>query len=82
MKKLIPEIQIGKFGLTDGILEALRNAFKTHENVKISILKSVKRNREIVEGIAKKIISKFGTNYTYRIVGFTIAIKKWRKARR
>lgn len=82
MKKSIPEIQVGKNGLTEGTIGVLKNTFKTHEDVKVSILKSVKRDKEMVENIAKEIIDKLGVNYTYRIVGFTIAIKKWRKARR
>ena len=82
MRKLIPEIQIGKNGLTEGTLGALENAFKTHANVKIDVLKAFTREREIVEKTAKEIVERLGKNYTYRIVGFVIAIKKWRKARR
>lgn len=72
-------VQLGKNGVTDGFLEMLKNAFKTHEIVKITLLKAATRNRTEVEEIAQQICTVFGKKYTYTIVGFTIFIKKWRK---
>ena len=77
---IIGKMQIGKNGFTDGTLEALRNTFKNHENVRISLLKNCSDRVEI-EKIAKKIVDSLGRNYTYKIIGFTIIIQKWRKAR-
>ena len=74
-------IQIGKQGLTSGIIENIKNCFKTHNDVKISLLKSAGHDREKVREIAKKIQEELGDKYTYRIIGFTIFLKKWRKAR-
>ena len=77
----IGRIQIGKQGLTENFIESLRNNFKKHENIKISVLKSARENRKDMKRYAKEILEKLGKNYTAKIVGFTIAVKKWRKAR-
>ena len=37
---------------------------------------------EVLKKEAEKIVSKLGNNYTYRIIGFTVFIKKWRKPMR
>lgn len=72
-------VQLGKNGVTDGFLGMLNNAFKTHEIVKVTLLKAATRDRREVEGIAQQICTILGKKYTYTIVGFTIFIKKWRK---
>ena len=75
-------MQIGKNGLNEGIFHFLENAFKERGNVKICVLKSGGHEKENVEKIAEGIISRLGNNFTYRIVGFTIFLKKWRKIMR
>lgn len=76
------KVNIGKNGLNEGIFWLLENAFKTRENVKIHVLKSGGHEREKVKQMAEEIVNKLGEKYTYRIVGFTIFVKKWRKDRR
>jgi len=75
-------MQIGKNGLTEGIISWLKNAFKTHELVKVSVLKSGGHEKEKVKEMADKMVSELGRNFTYRIVGFTINVRKWRKDKR
>ncbi len=72
-------MQLGKKGMTENFIESLRKAFNTRENVKVTVLKSATRDRQELREIADKLVSKLGKNFTYRIVGFTIFIKKWRK---
>jgi RNA-binding protein YhbY len=74
-------IQVGKNGLTSGIVENIKNCFKTHNDVKICMLKSAGHDKKKVKEIAEKIQTELGKKYTYKIVGFTIFLKKWRKAR-
>ena len=74
-------VQIGKNGFTPGILEVIKNHFKTKENIKISILKNAGHTKENVKEIAEKIQKELGAKFTYRIVGFAIFLKKWRKER-
>ncbi|MBM3233558.1 hypothetical protein FJZ19_00515 [Candidatus Pacearchaeota archaeon] len=71
-------MQIGKNGLTEGILQVLKNSFKTHDIVKISVLKSG-REKEKVEEMAEEIVDELGKKYTAKIIGFTIIVRKWRK---
>lgn len=72
-------LNIGKNGVNDNFIELIRSAFKNHENVRVCILKSGGRDRGKKKEYSDKIIEKLGNNYTSRIVGFTIFIKKWRK---
>jgi len=72
-------MQLGKNGITDNFIETLKNHFKTRKNVKISVLKSAGHDKEKVKEYNKKILDALGKNYTSRIVGFSIFIKKWRK---
>lgn len=82
MNKGIVNLQIGKNGLNDGIIKNLEIAFKTRSDIKIHVLKSGGHERETVKQMAEDIINKLGKKYTYRIVGFSIFIKKWKKDKR
>jgi len=78
----IATFQIGKAGFTQGLIETLKTSFKDRENIKVVLLKSAGHTREKTQEIAEKIVSGLGENYTYKIIGFTINIKKWRKIKR
>ncbi len=73
------ELQIGKNKITDNFIASLKNAFKKNNNVKISVLKSCCRNKSELKEMSEEILKKLGKNYTAKIIGYTIAIKKWRK---
>lgn len=74
---------LGKHGLTGSFIDALEKTFKKQELVKISILKSATRDRKEIKRIAQEICaelkSKVKKNFTFKIVGFAICIRKWRK---
>lgn len=72
-------IQLGKQGLSENFIMSLKNLFKNHENVKISALKNSTRERDELKKISSEILDKLGKNYTSKIIGFKIVIKKWRK---
>ena len=76
------EIQLGKNGLTDNFIETLKNHFKKHEQVRISVLKSAGHEKSQVKEMAEKILEALGKNYTARVIGFKVVLKKWRKAKR
>ncbi len=78
----LAEIQLGKQGITDNFIGTLKNNFKKHNYVKISVLKSAGRDKEKVKKFSEEILEKLGKKYTSKIIGFTITLKKWRKARR
>ena len=80
--RLITSIQIGKNGVSDNLVETLKSHFKNHINVKVVLLTSFSRDKSKIKKIAEEIVDSLGNNYTYRILGFTIFIKKWRKPMR
>jgi RNA-binding protein len=73
------QIQLGKQGITDNFIENLKNQFKKHENVKISVLKSAGHDKNKIKKYSEEILEKLGKNYTFKVIGFTIVLKKWRK---
>jgi len=75
------KMQIGKKGLTPEFIETLKAAFIKNDNVRISVLKSGTRNRDELKNMAEKILSELGKNYTCTIIGYTLVLRKWRKAR-
>ena len=75
----VKHFQLGKKGITENFIETIKNYFKKNENIKISILKSATRNKDEIKRFEKEILNSLGRNYTARIIGFTIVLKKWRK---
>ena len=75
----IGTLQLGKNKITENFLETLKSYFKKHNNVKISVLKSCCRDKTELKEMVEKIMEKLGKNYTSKIIGYTIAIKKWRR---
>jgi RNA-binding protein YhbY len=75
------QIQLGKNKATKKFIETLRDHFRKHDIVKVSVLKSAGHDKEKIKEYSREILEKLGKNYTSKIVGFTIFIKKWRKAR-
>jgi len=72
-------IQLGKNGLTDNFILTLKDHFKKYNNVKVSVLRSCCRDKEELKKISNEMLEKLGTYYTMKIIGYTFAIKKWRK---
>jgi RNA-binding protein YhbY len=67
--------QIGKNGLTPGVINSLVLALKKHKQVRISVLKSASRNKAEISKIAQEIEEKIPKTKS-RILGFTIILKK------
>lgn len=68
--------QIGKFGITPGVIESLELAFKNHKSVRISVLKASGRDRDSIQKMAQEIIEKLKEKCDFRIIGFTIILIK------
>jgi len=73
------EMQLGKNGVTENFISRLKSDFQKHENVRISVLKSAGHKKETVKKYSDEILEKLGENYTSRVIGFKIVLKKWRK---
>ena len=80
--QLITSIQVGKKGMNDELVETIKDRFKRHKNVKVVFLKNSARDKRKIKKAAEDIIKELGPTYTYRILGFTLFIKKWRKPKR
>ncbi|MDP2673115.1 MAG: YhbY family RNA-binding protein [Nanoarchaeota archaeon] len=78
---LIRQMQLGKQGITENFINSLKNQFKNSQVMKISVLKSATRDRGEIIKIKDELLEKLGKNFTARIIGFTIILRKWRKAR-
>jgi len=70
------KFQIGKQGITDGVLESLNNTIKTHRQVRISVLKSATRDREELKKLVEELKQKIKLKCDYKILGYTIIIIK------
>lgn len=87
MNYQVLKFQIGKNGLTEGVIQSLSLAFKTHKQIRVSVLKSSGRTRENIVEIAEKIKSGLSVKIEYKIIGFTIILikqldyvrKKWKE---
>lgn len=73
------QMHLGKNGITENFIETIKDHFKKHENVKISVLKSAGHNKDEVSKYSEEILEKLGKKYTAKTIGFTIFLKKWRK---
>jgi RNA-binding protein YhbY len=78
LKTTIVNFQLGKKGLTEEFIDQLRTSFKRHKTVKISLLKNYSRDKSKIEEDAEKLCKTLSNkeNYKYRLIGFTLIIKK------
>ena len=79
IKKGPIKFQLGKNGVTEGVIESLNLAFKTRKIVRISVLKNAVRDKSKVREMASEMAKKLGDNqssYKCKIIGFTIILKK------
>jgi len=79
MNSVQARFQIGKQGITLGVIESLHLAFKTHKTLRVSFLKSSGRNKSTIIQMADDLCIKLKTeknNFSYRKIGFTIILKR------
>ena len=86
MKSKLVNFEIGERGLNRNFIDAIEKTFKKHDLIKVSILRSATRDRKEARKIAQEICSELkkieGKDFTAKIIGFTIFIRKWRKLKR
>lgn len=77
------KLRMGKSGFTSEFTNNLKIIFanKDTESVRIGLLKTSTRDKSQVKEWAESMVSLLGPNYTYKIIGYTIVLRKWRKAR-
>lgn len=70
------KFQIGKKGISEETIQSLSQDLKTHNKIRISVLRSADRDKNKVKEIAKEIMQKVNYDCNYKIIGFTIILKK------
>lgn len=80
--KPIKKLQLGKNGLTPAFIEQVRSAFTHEEIVKIELLASACRDKEKAKQIGNELVDVLGKNFTYKLIGYVLVVRKWRKAKR
>ena len=74
---IIKQIQLGKNGLSENFMGNLKHLFDNCYNIRISVLRSCCRDKEELKKISEEILEKLGKNYTARLIGYTIVLKRW-----
>lgn len=75
------DIQLGKSGITENFISTLKSHFNKHKNVKVHVLKSAGHDKENMKKYAEAIVEKLGKeHYTAKVIGFSIFLKRWRRA--
>ncbi len=74
------KLQLGKNKVTDSFISAVKSHFKRHKTVRISVLKNAfnldEKKKETVKRYSEEILKKLGNNFSAKIIGFTIILKK------
>lgn len=76
----LAKFQIGKNGITQGVIESLSLALKNHKQVRVSVLKSFCRNREELNKAAEEIKEKVTYPVNARVIGYTIILIKQKRS--
>ena len=81
--KEIKRFQIGKNGLTQNFIEQIKTYFEKSkaELIKISILKSICKDKKDAKKISNELIEGLGNMFTGKLIGHTIVVRRWRKPR-
>ena len=77
------EIQLGKKGITEEFIQDIIKRLDKYRNatLKISVLKSIRENKDDVKKYSEEIVKRLGDKYTVKTLGFSIFLRKWRKSR-
>jgi RNA-binding protein YhbY len=75
------KLNLGKKGLTPEFIENLKKLFVNVEHVRIAMLKSSTRDKSEAKKWAEEIVNSLGKNFGYKIIGYTLVIRKWRKTK-
>ena len=78
------ETQLGKNGITPEFVKDIEKRLENDRNItmKVSVLKSIRpEGKKDVKKYADELLEKLGEKYTVKTMGFSIFLRKWRKAR-
>jgi RNA-binding protein YhbY len=76
MRRGFLKFQIGKNGINAGLIQGLNLAFKKNKTARIGVLRSASNERKKIEETAKELADKLSGKYKFKIIGFTIVMRK------
>ena len=76
------KFQIGKNGITQGAVDSINLSLKTHTQLRISVLKSIERSKGKIKEMAEELCDKVEFPCNYKIIGFTIILRKRSKKKK
>jgi len=76
MRKTSAQFQIGKNGVTPGVIESLSLMLKSHRQIRVAALPSSGRDRKNIEDMALEIQSELPVKCNFKIIGFKIILTK------
>lgn len=71
------KILIGKNGLTDGVLNQIKDILKTRKSARISMLKTAVSNKVEAKAVSDKIMASIGDGYRSKLIGHTLVIHRY-----
>jgi len=80
--KQIKRLQIGKNGLSIAFIEQVKGFFENEEVLKISILKSACRDKKDAVKLSDSLMDSLGKKYSYKLVGYVLTVRRFRKDQR
>ncbi len=72
----VARFQIGKAGITEGVLAALTELLHAHKFIRISALQNSGRDRVLIKAMAEQLVSQLPITCSYKVIGFTIVLRK------
>ena len=82
MKSFVAKLQIGKNGVTSGLIGTLNNALKNHRQARISVLRTYERDRTKMKSLVTELQQKINYKCNCRVLGFTIILNKLKYSQR
>lgn len=80
-KHLVPVMNIGKNGITEGAIKQLEIDFSTKELIKIKFLRTYLEEKEIKPKQAAEKLASMTSSEIIDVVGFTASFYKQKKSR-
>jgi RNA-binding protein YhbY len=72
-------LQLGKGGLSGAFVEQIKNIFEKERVLKITILRSCCRDKKKAEAIGEELVSRLGSKFGFKLVGYVLTVVKYRK---
>jgi len=79
---VVGNVQLGKAGITDNFIGTIKNGFKNHDSIRVSVLKSLTRDRDEMKKLGEEICQKLGDpkfGFKFKKIGFILVLKRFRK---